>query len=54
MLVEGVETVEMLEVFKKLKCDFIQGYYFSKPVCKDDFVKFIMDSQESKSDVNAG
>ncbi|MGN1110240.1 MAG: EAL domain-containing protein, partial [Oscillospiraceae bacterium] len=54
VLVEGVETVEMLEVFKKLKCDFIQGYYFSKPVCKDDFVKFIMDSQESKSEVSAG
>lgn len=54
VLVEGVETVEMLEVFKKLKCDFIQGYYFSRPVCKDDFVKFIMDSQESKSEVSAG
>ena len=29
---EGVETKHDLEQLKKLKCDFAQGYYFSKPM----------------------
>ncbi len=54
ILVEGVETLEMLEAFTNLKCDFIQGYYFSRPICKDDFVKFISASlQEKTEDINA-
>lgn len=41
IVVEGIETHEMVEAFSNLKCDFIQGYFFSKPLCKDDFVRFI-------------
>lgn len=41
IVVEGVETQEMLDVFSKLKCDFIQGYFFSKPIPRNDFVAFI-------------
>lgn len=41
IVVEGIETQDMVKAFADLKCDFIQGYYFSRPVCKDDFVKFV-------------
>ncbi|MCM1299356.1 MAG: EAL domain-containing protein [Firmicutes bacterium] len=41
IVVEGIETAEMVKTFSDLKCNFIQGYYFSKPVCQKDFVKFI-------------
>lgn len=41
IVVEGIETKEMVEAFSNLKCDFIQGYFFSKPIRKDEFVKFI-------------
>lgn len=41
IVVEGIETQEMVDAFSDLKCDFIQGYYFSKPICKKDFIKFI-------------
>ena len=41
IVVEGVETSEGLDVFSELQCDFIQGYYFSKPIPKDEFVAFI-------------
>ncbi|MDE7228994.1 MAG: EAL domain-containing protein [Oscillospiraceae bacterium] len=41
IVVEGIETHEMVEMFSNLKCDFIQGYFFSKPLCKDEFVRFI-------------
>lgn len=33
-IVEGVETKEQVEYIKKLKCDAIQGYYYSKPLQK--------------------
>ena len=41
IVVEGIETQEMLDFFAELQCDFIQGYFFSKPVPKPEFVSFI-------------
>ena len=41
IVIEGVETQEMLEVFTDLQCDFVQGYIFSKPIPQDEFVAFI-------------
>lgn len=32
IVVEGVETIDQLEILKDLPCNKIQGYYFSKPV----------------------
>jgi len=29
---EGVETIEQVELLSTLGCDYLQGYYFSKPV----------------------
>lgn len=42
IVVEGVETVECFEAFEKLGVDYIQGYYFSKPLPESEFVEFIM------------
>lgn len=42
IVVEGVETPEALNKFSDLKCDYIQGYYFSKPIPEEDFVRFIL------------
>ncbi|MCI8617149.1 MAG: EAL domain-containing protein [Clostridia bacterium] len=36
-IVEGVETEEQVEFIRKLECDIIQGYYYSKPLSKADF-----------------
>jgi len=41
ILVEGVETAEQLELLKKLGVDYLQGYYFSKPVPKDKFLEIV-------------
>ncbi len=41
IVVEGIETQQMVEQFTKLNCDFIQGYYYSKPIPEDDFIEFI-------------
>ena len=42
IVVEGVETVECFEAFEKLGVDYIQGYYFSKPLPESEFVDFMM------------
>lgn len=44
IVVEGIETEQVLEKFAELKCDYIQGYYFSKPVPEAEFVEFILAS----------
>ena len=36
-----MELKEQYEVLKDLGCDVIQGYYFSKPLCAEDFEKLI-------------
>lgn len=41
IVVEGVETKDNVKKFSELQCDFIQGYYFSKPIPSEDFRKFI-------------
>ena len=38
ILVEGVETEEQIKLLAKLSVDFLQGFYFSKPVPKDEFI----------------
>lgn len=38
---EGVESQSQLDMLKKMGCQIIQGYYFSKPVAPKDFATFI-------------
>lgn len=40
-IAEGVETKEEIEYLKSLGCDFIQGYYYSKPLNKKNFEDFM-------------
>ncbi|MBO4573187.1 MAG: EAL domain-containing protein [Clostridia bacterium] len=41
LVAEGVETVEQLNQLKKFGYSVIQGYYFSKPLSKEDFMKLL-------------
>lgn len=47
-LIEGVETVDVLHYFEQMDCDYVQGYYFSKPVSEQDFITFIKKSLPSQ------
>lgn len=38
---EGVETAEQQNILSEMGCDFGQGYYFSKPVAKDEAIKIM-------------
>ena len=41
ILVEGVETKEQIDLLAGFGVDYLQGYYFSKPVPKDKFLEVI-------------
>lgn len=51
IVVEGVETKEMVRKFTELRCDYIQGYYFSKPIPAEELVKFLQKHLKQKSGV---
>ncbi len=40
VVAEGVETREQLEFLAGRRCDFVQGYLFSKPMTAEQFRKF--------------
>ena len=41
IVAEGVETKEMAMALSGMNCDYLQGYYFSKPLPEEDFCHFI-------------
>ncbi len=43
---EGVETEEQFEALKELGIDYIQGYYFSKPLEAQAFLDYIKRENE--------
>ena len=45
-VVEGVETEEQVVMFEEFGCNYIQGYYFSKPLPLNDFISFIEEKKE--------
>ena len=51
VLAEGVETEEQYIMLKALGCDIVQGYYFSKPVPKEEFDHFVTESKDANKRV---
>ncbi|MCR4903567.1 MAG: EAL domain-containing protein [Butyrivibrio sp.] len=41
IVAEGVEDEDTLELLKEMGTDYIQGYIFSKPLPKNDFIRFL-------------
>ena len=38
---EGIEEKFQVDILKDLGCDMIQGYYFSRPLCVEDYEKML-------------
>lgn len=38
---EGVETKEMAEELTKMGCTYLQGFYYSRPLPMDEFLKYV-------------
>lgn len=41
VIAEGVEQREQVQLLRKMGCDMIQGYYYSKPLPLDEFTEFL-------------
>ena len=41
VLCEGVENDSQNEFLRRIGCDMVQGYYYSKPLSEDDFVEYM-------------
>ena len=41
VVAEGVETREQLERLRELGCDYVQGYYFTKPIPDQEYEKLL-------------
>jgi EAL domain-containing protein (putative c-di-GMP-specific phosphodiesterase class I) len=46
IVVEGIENRKLVEQFAALECEYIQGYYYSKPIPRDEFVTFVRNAME--------
>ncbi len=42
LVAEGVESSEMAVMLIKMKCDYLQGFLYSKPIRAKDFLEFLM------------
>lgn len=40
IVAEGVESEEQMQALNELGCDYLQGYYYSKPIVAEDFLRF--------------
>jgi len=47
VIAEGVETEEQLRFLRELGCDELQGYFFSRPLAEDEFVRLLQDVVDS-------
>ena len=41
VVAEGIEELEMVDFLRDASCDIIQGFYFAKPMPKNEFIKYI-------------
>ncbi len=50
VIAEGVETESQMTLLKNAGCDFVQGYYFSRPLPPEEFEAFIVRETESNEE----
>ena len=49
IVAEGVEDRKQLSILMELDCDYIQGYYFSKPLPKIEIISFLQNFRNTHS-----
>ena len=41
VVAEGIETEEQMKVMQDMGVEYIQGYYYSRPIPEDEFIAFL-------------
>ncbi len=49
IVAEGVETKEQVEVLTNMGINYLQGYYFSKPITERSYLEFLEDKRQAAS-----
>jgi len=52
VLAEGVEAEDQAKWLMSLGCDYLQGYYYSRPVPKDEYLEIMKQNAEAKKAEN--
>ena len=52
VIAEGVETEEQLIALKEMGCDYVQGYYFSRPVPAEEYEQFVVERKSLLDEVS--
>lgn len=42
VVAEGIETEEQIQILKDMDCNFVQGYYYAKPMPPDEFEAYML------------
>ena len=45
LVIEGIETAEELDRVQSLKPDYIQGYYYAKPMPVEEFEQYLLNEK---------
>jgi EAL domain-containing protein (putative c-di-GMP-specific phosphodiesterase class I) len=51
VIAEGVETQQQLNILNTADCDYVQGYFISKPIHSDEFENQL--ASDDPFDINA-
>jgi EAL domain-containing protein (putative c-di-GMP-specific phosphodiesterase class I) len=54
VVAEGVEEADQLERLKRIGCDYVQGYYYSKPLPADEFEAFVQAFKNPQPEIQSG
>ena len=46
VLVEGIETEAQLDLLRKVGVDYLQGFYFSRPLPKEELLKLLAEEKQ--------
>ena len=49
LVIEGVETEVAVKALKEMSCDYIQGYYYSRPLSEDDLIAFLRENRRKQN-----
>ena len=48
IVAEGAETPEQVDKLREMGVDFVQGFYYSRPISRDDFLKLLSESRRKE------